>query len=486
VLLLDANPVFGGNAARDDAAPIPTIAASAGAYAVTPYDDFLFEIYGETGIDWAAHYVPDPFYCYFFDDRTPHVLPGTRSWTRDVYGAGVRDMPYPSAILQDLQQAKQDFRNWYNRNGSPTDPADRSDPRFDHLAQITLHEYLTGTRGFHPAVSDFYTRYAVDALAGTSRQANAYTSISFLGAEYSPIFSFPGGTSAIARHVLKWLVPGAIEGTTTGEIVANPVRADRLDLAQNDVRVRQNALVVRADNAAAGAEVIYHLDGRFFRARAKAVILAGQAHTAHRLVIDLLGDAAHDAWCDVTLVPVVIANVTLRRAAPLVDLGLGFNQYWWGSRYWADFVVADWVGPGRFDRDRPTVLTFYGANVLPPEAMYEERVRLLTTPFADYEQSLREDLNRVLASQGFDFDRDVSAVYVYRWGHGMVYPKPGFPFGPPVNRDGRTVRTPASRHLARAQIGRISFAGQDTESSPAIESAIGSGLRTAEEVLAFL
>jgi NAD(P)-binding Rossmann-like domain len=111
VLLLDVNAHFGGNAGRDDAPPIPAIAATGGAYAVTPYADFLLEIYGETGIDWAAHYVPDPFYSYFFDDRTPFVPAGTRGWTRDVYGVGVKDMPYPPEIIQHLQQAKQDFRN---------------------------------------------------------------------------------------------------------------------------------------------------------------------------------------------------------------------------------------------------------------------------------------------------------------------------------------------------------------------------------------
>jgi spermidine dehydrogenase len=146
------------------------------------------------------------------------------------------------------------------------------------------------------------------------------------------------------------------------------------------------------------------------------------------------------------------------------------------------------VGPNRFDRDRSTVLTFYGANVFPPEAMYDERVKLLTLPFSEYEQSLREDLNRILsvAPGGFDFDRDVSAVYIYRWGHGMVFPKLGVPFGVPQLRNGQTIRTPAGRHVARAAVGRISFGGQDTESSPAIESAIGSGLRTALEALAWL
>lgn len=162
------------------------------------------------------------------------------------------------------------------------------------------------------------------------------------------------------------------------------------------------------------------------------------------------------------------------------------NNYWWGSQYWADFVIADWVTPQRHDPERSTVLTVYGANTQPPEAMPHERVKLLTTPFASYETSLRNDLNRILAGGGFDFDRDVRAVYLYRWGHGMVYPTVGSPFGVPQHRHGRTVRTPAPRHIARRRLGRIAFAGQDTESLPAVESAIASGWRTAQEVLEVL
>lgn len=42
------------------------------------------------------------------------------------------------------------------------------------------------------------------------------------------------------------------------------------------------------------------------------------------------------------------------------------------------------------------------------------------------------------------------------------------------------------RVVASAGIGRISFAGQDTEGAPSIECAIASGQRAATEVLAFL
>jgi len=55
---------------------------------------------------------------------------------------------------------------------------------------MTVDSYLTETKGFHPAVSDFYTRYAVDALDGTTSQASAHTSISFLRAEYFPEFAY--------------------------------------------------------------------------------------------------------------------------------------------------------------------------------------------------------------------------------------------------------------------------------------------------------
>ena len=185
-----------------------------------------------------------------------------------------------------------------------------------------------------------------------------------------------------------------------------------------------------------------------------------------------------------TLSPVLTANVTLRSAAPIVDLG--YDGYYWGSQYWADFVVADWVGANRSDPTRQTVLTFYGGNTASVEDQPNERIKLLTTPFSSYEDSLRSDMNRVLAGRNFDFDRDVTAVYVYRWGHSMVYPKPGWPFSAPINKNGQVIRVPSARFYARQQIGRISFGAQDVESSPANESALGAGVRTSGEVLPLL
>lgn len=479
VLLLEANGFVGGNASSDTDSAMPGPAATAGAYAVAPFADFLVDLYAGIGLAWEDRIIPGPGYAYFFDENTPYVNTGTRGWYNDVYGQGLRDLPYSSRVVQDLHQAKQDFRNWYNRAGSPTDPADDSDPAYDYLAAMTLEEYLLDTMGFDPAVADFYTLYAIDALAGQAHQVSAYTAISFLGAEYFDSFALPGGNGGLTRHFLKTLIPGSIPGS---DVFADPLVPSALDVVGERVRIRTSSVVLRADTGTS-ASVIYYRDGTFWRATARAAVIASQSHSAKHLVGHLIGSAQADAFDELVTVPVVTANVTLRSAAPIVNSANAYDLYWWGSRYWADAVIADWVTGDRDNPDRPVTLTFYGGNWSDPEDMGTERGTMIRTPFSDYEASLRDDLERIFAAEGFDFDRDVSDIAVYRWGHGMTYPYPGMAHGVPTGSHGQAVRTPAPRHTAREQVGRISIAGQDTESSPALESAFGSGLRVAAEVL---
>ena len=178
--------------------------------------------------------------------------------------------------------------------------------------------------------------------------------------------------------------------------------------------------------------------------------------------------------------PVAVSNVAVRSAAPFVDAGLGYNEYWWGSKYWADFVIADWVTANRRRRDRPTVLTFFGGNTAAADELANERYKLLDTPFAEYEQSIREDLPRLMSGTSFDAERDITAIYLYRWGHGLIMPTPGHVFGTTDRRD------EAPRRIAIAPLGAISFAGQDTEGTPSVECAIASGKRAAKEALVHL
>jgi spermidine dehydrogenase len=489
ILILDANAHFGGNAGRDEGGGLPVMASTAGSYGVAPYADYLREIYRQIGVDWERYKIVNPMYSYFFDDRTPGVRKGHRGWNLDSYGKGVSSFPYSPEVVAQLTKCKQVFREWASKDGAPTDPADASDPAHDALSTRSLHDYLTQTLGCDPVVSDFYTAYTVDALGGAARDVNAHSAIAFLGSEYGELFAFPGGTSGVARHLIRWLIPDVIEGK---HVLMGKVRSDRLDRSGQGVRVRQGAVVVRADPETGGgkattpgASVIYCKDGKFYRCRARSVVLAGQAHTAQHVVEHLLDAPRKKAWTETKMVPVIVANVAIKSAAPLVDAGFGYNQYWWGSKYWADFVIADWAMPElRKKRDRPTVLTFFGGNWAPPHELAVERFNMISTPFSEYEKSIKDDLSRVMTGTKFDFDRDVTAIYLYRWGHGMMMPTPGHTFGTTLGSNGKIDRSKGPRHIACAPIGTIFFAGQDTEGTPSVESAIASGQRVARQVLA--
>ena len=308
LLILDANSTFGGNAALDRSPPLPMVASTGATYAVAPYSDFLRELYRETGVDWETNVVPSPFYNYFFDEHTPYIQPQTKRWVKDVYGAGLKDMPYSPQIIKDLEAAKKDFVKWYNTEGGPTDPPDKSNPKYDDLDSMTFHDYLIRKKGFHPAVSDYYTRFTIDALAGKTTQVSAYSAIDFLGAEYHPLFAYPGGNAGIAQRVAQWLISDR----------APDLNPSLLDQPTARVRIRQEAVMLRADITEKNASVIYFKNGKMRRVTAKSVIIATQAHSAQHAVQHLLDVQTRSAMKQTTLVPVVVANVTLRRAAPLL------------------------------------------------------------------------------------------------------------------------------------------------------------------------
>ena len=49
------------------------------------------------------------------------------------------------------------------------------------------------------------------------------------------------------------------------------------------------------------------------------------------------------------------------------------------------------------------------------------RHQLLSTPFEEIEENLREQLTGMLGAGGFDDDRDIAAITVNRWAHGYSY-----------------------------------------------------------------
>jgi hypothetical protein len=475
ILLLEANASTGGNAGRDDMPPLPVPAPTAGAYCLAPSSGYLKEFYRQLDINWRRHGIASPGDCYYFDEYTPGITAGHRGWNIETLDTGMREAPYEQHVVADLLRSRKEIKKLTQSSGSVQldDPPDHSSPRLDYLSQISFEDYLTNTLRCDPIVSDFHSLYLIDALGGTARHVNAHSSINFLAGEFGDdLFTFPGGTSELAKRVTLWL---------QGRGRSKPFDTiPKIELSAAVLRIDIDRSVKRSS-----AKVVYFRDGVFRRVSAKTVIVATQSQVARHFVEHLLDDDRKAAWGEFNTVPVAIANVALRSAKPLHQLGLGYSQAWWGSKYWANFGVADWVTDRRNNPDRPTVLTFFGGNRASPEELPNERIKLLQTPFGDYEKSLKDDLSRIMRGSKFDFDRDVTAIYLYRWGHSMMLPVPNLLFGKTRNAKGLLDRNKGPRKVACSPLGPIAFAGQHREGTPSVESAITSGYRAALEVLAY-
>ena len=82
------------------------------------------------------------------------------------------------------------------------------------------------------------------------------------------------------------------------------------------------------------------------------------------------------------------------------------------------------------------------------------RAEILSTPFADYERRMREQMTEMFAGSGFDAKRDIAGIVMNRFGHAFINPQPGFFFG----SDGK----PAARDALRnGPFGRIAFSHCD-------------------------
>jgi spermidine dehydrogenase len=95
-----------------------------------------------------------------------------------------------------------------------------------------------------------------------------------------------------------------------------------------------------------------------------------------------------------------------------------------------------------------------------------------------FEKNIREQLNAMLSTGGFDAARDITAISVYRWPHGYAYQYNSL-FDPfwLAGEEGPCV-------VARKPFGRIAIANSDAGAYAYADGAIDHGHRAVEEILA--
>ena len=90
---------------------------------------------------------------------------------------------------------------------------------------------------------------------------------------------FPDGNGSVARLLVRWLIPEALPGRTMEDSVTSRLNYARLDDPASSARIRLNSTVVlvRHDGKpgrAKAVDVTYVRDGKAYRVRGQAVVMA--------------------------------------------------------------------------------------------------------------------------------------------------------------------------------------------------------------------
>jgi spermidine dehydrogenase len=308
----------------------------------------------------------------------------------------------------------------------------------------------------------------------------------------SPERTLPDGNTGLTRHIVKTLIPDVIPGPRTLEAVCrNRINFRTLDRPANQVRIRLRSTVVRVEHEGEPEKyslvrVTYTREGKVYRLKARAVVMAGGGWITKHVVRDL-PPAHREAYNQFNYNATLVANVAVRNWRFLYKLGLSGGRWFEGFGNWTEVrTIATYgadsptIGP-----DSPTVLTVIVPYIYPGLPLAEQcskgRAEMLSTSFREYERKLRGQFTDMFASTGFDARRDIAGIILNRWGHHYIVPQPGFAWG----ENGK----PAPREiLRRAPFGRIAFA--NTDLSPECYSsnylAIEEGHRAVSQLLTAL
>jgi len=294
---------------------------------------------------------------------------------------------------------------------------------------------------------------------------------------------FPDGNASVARLLVQKMIPGMAPDMKGFEDVAI-ARFDysALDLSDQPVRVRLNSTAVGVKEVGDYVQVDYVLQGMPLRITASHCVLA----CYNNLIPDLcpeMSDAQKNGLGYGVRVPFVYANVLLENGQAFSELGVTITQCPYDPFQWVS--AAPTMTSGGYEPPRgpdDPMVVFMMASPTPADGtkgttrdlLRMGRHKIYASTFDDYEQQIREQLQRMLGRHGFDHEADIKAITVNRIPHGYAYWYQGL--DDPEWEEGQ-----APHEIGRQQFGRISIANTDSEVTPLMNAAFDAGHRAVEE-----
>jgi spermidine dehydrogenase len=191
--------------------------------------------------------------------------------------------------------------------------------------------------------------------------------------------------------------------------------------------------------------------------------------------------AQRDALAQNVKTPLVYTNVLVRNWRPWVELKVASISapMSFHTTVALDFPVSMGGYKHSRDPDEPILLHLAhvpGAPGLDARAQFRIGTsKLYEMTFADFEDRIRDELDRMLGRGGFLAWRDIAAITVNRWPHGYGYA--ANPLFDPDDYDETVVKR------ARQTVGRVAIANSDAGGDAYVHLAIDQAERAVRELL---
>ena len=299
------------------------------------------------------------------------------------------------------------------------------------------------------------------------------------------IYHFPDGNASIARLLVHALIPSVAPGLARSrrmqDIASVSFDYAKLDRPENVVRIRLASTVLAMRNRAGGVDLVYYHAGEMKRVRARRAVYCGWSMMLPHICKDV-PQAQREAFAANVKSPVVYAKALIANWTSFVHAGV--HEIYAPSAFYArtrlDFPVS--MGSYKFPKSPQEPMVVHFVHVPEPDGSFEnvrDRARaargiLLGRSFAEYEAAMRDQLQRMLGSHGFDDKRDIAAITVNRWSHGYSYMDNTL-----YDKTGDVKNLAAA---ARQRIGNIACANSDTAYDAYLHAAIDEAARAVRDL----
>ena len=529
ILILDNHDDFGGHAKRNEFRINNTLRLCfGGTFSIespAPYSTVAKGLVQELGIDVSSYskYLDRKLYPsaglrpkIFFDKETfgadklvinPSPRGGGESedaaaTSTELLKQFVAEAPIADQAKLDLQRLHHEPKDYF--------PGLTSEQKKAKLARISYASFLRDIAGVHEDIIKMYQSLphglfgvGIDAVSAQDAWGFDLPGLDGMNLDPTPgkgmnrdaipnaeaekyFFHFPDGNASIARLLVRKLIPAAIPGSTSTDVVLAKANYAKLDDPSSPVRIRLNSTAVRVkhlgDPASANeVEVTYARGVKVYTATAKNSILACW-HVVIPYICEDLPAKQKGALASAQKVPLLYTNVALRNWTAFQKVGC--NSVYAPSMYHSyvnlDLPVS--MGGYEFPRkpEEPIVVHMMKAACSPGHPAREQhsigRMELYTTSFETMERNIRDQLARTLGPGGFDPARDIAAITVNRWPHGYAYEYNSL-FDSFWLEGGET-----PCEVARQPFGRIAIANADAGAYAYTDEAMNQAYRAVSEI----